>query len=223
MGAREGGVHAFHCAIDVPRLLERIGAGGKYRWFDHGFFINYLRPIGLSESEIRKHQQALSDAVFADSGDKVFNVKREGAGHMFVQLNYDYAKLEDVLNAPVTLSGHTYPLQELITSKEANVSGWHNPEGMFVAAGPDIRKGSDLDVIEQPDIVPTLLHLFGLPAGRDMDGSVVENLFTQDYVEAHPIQYIDTYERPEQEQADTSEVELTDEVRKRLRDLGYFS
>jgi predicted AlkP superfamily phosphohydrolase/phosphomutase len=223
MGAREGGVHAFHYAIDVPLLIERIGAGDRYRWFDHGFLINYLRPVGLSESEMQGHEQVLSEAVFAETGRKVFNVRREGVDHIFLQLNHDYKKLEDVLGAPVTISGETCPLNELITSKEANVSGWHNPEGVFIAAGPDVRRGSDLGAIEQVDIVPTLLHLFDLPAGRDMDGSVLEHVFTRDYFETHPVQYIDTYEKEGQDQADTSEVELTDEVRQRLRELGYFS
>jgi len=60
-------------------------------------------------------------------------------------------------------------------------SGWHTPEGIFFAWGPDIkRSGQQLPGLKIYDIAPTILHLFGLPVPRDMDGRVLTEIFKED-------------------------------------------
>ena len=49
--------------------------------------------------------------------------------------------------------------------------------GLFIAAGPAIdRKGYLDNRIILLDIVPTILHLCGLPIPKDMDGRVLTQL-----------------------------------------------
>ncbi len=55
----------------------------------------------------------------------------------------------------------------------------HRPYGIFVAAGPGFRPGAALTGASLLDICPTILHLFGLPVGRDMDGRVLEECLTR--------------------------------------------
>jgi len=47
---------------------------------------------------------------------------------------------------------------------------WHREFGIFAAAGPGIRQGARVFGASLLDITPTILTLFGLPCGKDMDG-----------------------------------------------------
>jgi len=53
----------------------------------------------------------------------------------------------------------------------------HSPYGIFVMAGPGIKKDTSLFGVNVLDLAPTLLALYGLPAGEDMDGEVVAGAF----------------------------------------------
>jgi len=44
------------------------------------------------------------------------------------------------------------------------------------------------------DIVPTVLYLAGLPVGRDMDGSVLSEAFTEEMLRGNPLSLVQTYE-----------------------------
>lgn len=47
---------------------------------------------------------------------------------------------------------------------------WHREMGIAAAAGPGIEAGEILYGANVLDVTPTVLHLLGLPVGRDMDG-----------------------------------------------------
>jgi len=51
--------------------------------------------------------------------------------------------------------------------------------GIFIACGPDIKKGKRVDA-KIYDIAPTILHIFGLPIPNDMDGRVLMEIFKSD-------------------------------------------
>jgi predicted AlkP superfamily phosphohydrolase/phosphomutase/tetratricopeptide (TPR) repeat protein len=53
----------------------------------------------------------------------------------------------------------------------------HSPYGIFVMAGPGIKKDASLFGVSVLDLTPTVLSLYGLPAGEDMDGRVVTAAF----------------------------------------------
>lgn len=59
-------------------------------------------------------------------------------------------------------------------------SGMHALQGVFMAYGPDIRKsGEKFPNLKIYDITPTVLHMFGLPIVKDMDGRVLTEIFTE--------------------------------------------
>ncbi len=225
MTRREGGTKPIHYKIDVPRLLGIIGAPGSYRSIDHGFMINYLRPIDLTEEQMAAHERIFSEIRFDNTGQKIFHVRREGTKYIYlflVEKDHD-EKLPTLLDEQIIIGGKKCLFGEIITTKEAQVSGWHDPEGVFVIKGPDIRAGEDLGRIEQTDVAPTLLHLCGLPVGKDMDGRVLEKALDEEFVRLNPPKYIETYEKEGEIRAETEAMELTEEVERKLRDLGYFS
>lgn len=52
--------------------------------------------------------------------------------------------------------------------------------GIFMAYGPDIKKGTRLEKIKIYDIAPTILHVFGIPLSRDLDGVFLKRIFKED-------------------------------------------
>ena len=53
----------------------------------------------------------------------------------------------------------------------------HRPLGVIAMRGPGIRRDERIYGANLLDIAPTVLTLFGLPVGRDMDGHVLVNAF----------------------------------------------
>ncbi|GAB5417761.1 MAG: hypothetical protein Crog4KO_24900 [Crocinitomicaceae bacterium] len=66
----------------------------------------------------------------------------------------------------------------------------HAPYGIFVAAGPGIKKGEKVFGASVLDITPTLLTLFDLPIGRDMDGKPLMDI----YENPGEVKYIDSWQ-----------------------------
>ena len=67
-----------------------------------------------------------------------------------------------------------------VPNEPAGPAAEHSLYGMFVLAGPGIRKGEEVHGVSLLDDTPTILHLFGLPVGRDMDGKVLVNCFEKE-------------------------------------------
>jgi len=65
---------------------------------------------------------------------------------------------------------------------------WHRQTGIAVAAGPGIENGEILYGASVLDVTPTVLHLLGLPVGRDMDGrpwlEIMETPISADQVDS---------------------------------------
>lgn len=115
-------------------------------------------------------------------------------------------------------------------------SGGHEdgPPGIFVAAGPPIRRAepvprltaSDLpDVGHVLDVAPTVLALLGIPVGRDMRGEVLAHLLDESFLRVHPVRFVDTHDTAEwvaSRGGDARELPGTEERLEQLRSLGYI-
>lgn len=55
----------------------------------------------------------------------------------------------------------------------------HRPFGVFCMSGPGIKEGEKVFGTTLLDIAPTLLTLFGLPVGKDMDGKTIVTAFKE--------------------------------------------
>lgn len=56
-------------------------------------------------------------------------------------------------------------------------SGYHRLHGIFLAKGPQIKKSVKVKNVTIYDIAPTILHIFGIPIPKDMDGRVLTEIF----------------------------------------------
>jgi len=75
-------------------------------------------------------------------------------------------------------------------------SGTHGdaPDGVMLAMGDGIRPGAILRAASVLDVAPTILYLMGLPVARDMEGRVLTEMLQDDFMRAHPVTYIPSYE-----------------------------
>ncbi len=103
-------------------------------------------------------------------------------------------------------------------------SSWHRPLGVLAMSGSGVRAGSPPASPIILDIAPTVLALFGLAAGEDMDGRVLSESLTQSSVPAR----IPSWETVEgntglhPDEARLNTYEAADAITQ-LIDLGYMA
>jgi predicted AlkP superfamily phosphohydrolase/phosphomutase/tetratricopeptide (TPR) repeat protein len=127
----------------------------------------------------------------------------------------------------ILLSDHGFHPDHLrpqnIPTEPAGPAIEHRPYGIFVMKGPGIRRGERINGASVLDLCPTVLTLFGLPVGLDMDGKPLVSAF-EDPVEVRTIQSWDAVDgdcgmHPPDAHLDA--MESADAI-KQLVDLGYI-
>jgi predicted AlkP superfamily phosphohydrolase/phosphomutase/tetratricopeptide (TPR) repeat protein len=77
------------------------------------------------------------------------------------------------------VSDHGFHSGGLRPTGPVDPAQWHRNYGMFLLAGPGVKADATVHGATLLDITPTVLTLFGLPIGRDMEGKVLVNAFEQ--------------------------------------------
>jgi predicted AlkP superfamily phosphohydrolase/phosphomutase len=107
--------------------------------------------------------------------------------------------------------------------KEPEWAATHRLDGILLAKGPAIRSGARVDGARLMDMAPTLLYLAGQRIPTDMDGKVLFDLFTPEFVAQHPVQYEDRTDSDQDKgQGSTYTAEDAALVEERLKALGYI-
>ena len=101
-------------------------------------------------------------------------------------------------------------------------SGMHRDYGMLIMNGPGVRQGSAVEGAVIQDIAPTVLHTMGLPVPADMDGSVLENAFAEEYMESFPVNIGDPATSDDGSGWTGYSKEGEKEIMDRLEGLGYL-
>jgi predicted AlkP superfamily phosphohydrolase/phosphomutase len=107
------------------------------------------------------------------------------------------------------------------TGAPNNWSGTHRREGIFIACGPHIKSAVSVAGANIYDIAPTVLYLQNHPVPDDMDGKVLTDIFTGEFLRERPVQHY----RPEAKEGERSPGLDSSEARQieeRLRGLGYI-
>ncbi len=111
-----------------------------------------------------------------------------------------------------------------IFARGAPFTGWkgtHTMDGVFIAWGPGIKPGHRLQKATILDVAPTVLRVFGIPPQRDMDGTALEEIFSEDAFFPE-LEAVEASELERKEEAGLSEEEK-ELIEERLRRLGYIS
>lgn len=102
------------------------------------------------------------------------------------------------------------------------VHAGHDEVGIFYAVGPGVRRGATVEGARLLDVTPTLLYQSGLPLTEDMDGRVLEEIFTDEFRSDRRIDRFGTSVLTDHSEEVFSEGER-EELEGRLRDLGYIN
>lgn len=98
----------------------------------------------------------------------------------------------------------------------------HRQFGVFAACGPDIKVNEKVFGLGLIDIAPTILHMFDLPVGKDMDGRVALDIFKS----PKKPEFIESWEDVEGDFGQHKDLEndqLADqETMEQLVELGYI-
>jgi predicted AlkP superfamily phosphohydrolase/phosphomutase len=100
------------------------------------------------------------------------------------------------------------------------MSGHHRPDGIVILAGEGIKEGMKLEGASIMDLAPTILYSMGIPVPSDMDGRVLSEAFTAEFLSRVEVEYSDESTDREVGRDDYSEDD-EEEIRERLRGLGY--
>jgi len=101
----------------------------------------------------------------------------------------------------------------------------HKPDGIIFMTGPHMVKGGTITGATVLDITPTILATFGLPTARDMDGRPIQGgLLPRIVKRIERDTRLPTYEtaRAKGESEEPLRSPVDDELRERLRSLGYI-
>lgn len=170
--------------------------------------------------------------LFRDSGPPVPEWEAR-AFHEVIPLYYEYvdrvlgeflALADENTTAIVTSDhGHSGPKPKDGGGYEFGIP-MHDSTGVVILWGKDIEKGRELTDVSVLDITPTVLALFGLPVGEDMDGRVLAEAMSPRFMKAHPVSSIPTYETQVRREVSAEPIEspVDDEIRERMRALGYI-
>ena len=121
----------------------------------------------------------------------------------------------------MVLSDHGFHSDNLrvkeLPKEPAAIAREHNYLGMLTLKGPGISKDDLIYGSSLLDITPTILALFGLPIGEDMDGKVLNTAFDSNL----DVSFVKSHDEQNANQKNTLNQFESDELVRQLVDLGY--
>ncbi|WP_129116678.1 alkaline phosphatase family protein [Halegenticoccus tardaugens] len=110
-------------------------------------------------------------------------------------------------------------LTDRVCVPSAVLEASHRPDGIFLAWGPDVAAGVEVEGATVVDVAPTLLHAAGEPIPEDADGRVLTEMFDPNSALASAEIRSTAYR---QSAGDDSTEDDFNGVEDRLRGLGYM-
>lgn len=102
-------------------------------------------------------------------------------------------------------------------------SGEHKPNGILLAYGRGIRKGGRAEGARIIDMAPTILYTMGEKIPRDMDGKILKDIFTDDFLMANEAKFASAEEQRSYRPRETDVTpEDEEKLKERLKSLGYI-
>jgi predicted AlkP superfamily phosphohydrolase/phosphomutase len=98
----------------------------------------------------------------------------------------------------------------------------HGRYGIVGFMGRGIRPGSQIPNAGILDITPTILYALGLPVARDMHGKVLTDAFESDFLRNNPVKFVPTYETGERKAGEPIASPVDDQIKDRLKAVGYI-
>lgn len=184
--------------------------------------MGYLKLKKPFEGEIENIIYRINGLAVVENGHKIFTSYTDNKFKNIIHIRCNEIE-KSLKGCHIQLGGNIYRCEDLVDESEVRFSGDHDSEGIFIMKSEGIKKGKWVeDECHVADITPTLLAYLGLPIARDMDGHVISQVFEEGYLIDNPLSYIDSYDEAVMTDETEDNYVLNEEVKKRLRDLGYL-
>lgn len=146
------------------------------------FFAVYYRTIDEISHQFMHYHPPKMDGIPEDDFEMYKDVVN-GAYRLHDLMLQRLLQLAGPETAVMLVSDHGFHSDHLrpkFTPRvPAGITIWHRPQGVFIASGKGFCKDELVFGARLLDITPTILHHFGLPVGQDMEGRVLEDVFTE--------------------------------------------
>jgi predicted AlkP superfamily phosphohydrolase/phosphomutase len=180
---------------------------------------------GEEAEEVRKNIiQELRSLVDEETGEEVVGeiYRKEELYH-----GPHLKDAPDIVFLPKTLEIAAFGEYEFASHRMIDhswgVSGSHRMDGLLTVRGKSFQQGMSLQGSRIIDLAPSALYLLGLPIPDAMDGRVLQQAFSEGVFQERPVRFIDEEVSsdflPEEIYSDEEEEEL----KRRLKTLGYFT
>ncbi len=180
-------------------------------------FIRHVPPRmpGTSEEEMRRHGHVIAH---------VYGLLDTTLGEIVRRLP-DSTTVYVVSDHGFKMGDERIPFEDS-SMDDAYAADWHRDNGILVVRGPGVRSGHSIGAAHVFDITPTLLAQLGIPAGRDMPGRALVELWKADAAPAVP-EPVDTHDAAAwREASDPTEFRFgadDEKVKEKLQALGYVA
>ncbi len=118
--------------------------------------------------------------------------------------------------------GHADFGSNRIVEPSTGQTGHHHMLGVVGLKGPGIAAGTVLPEESLLDLAPTILYYLGLPVPTYMDGRVLTEAFSAEFLSQNPVETIDIDLGDQSSNGGVDSAE-SDLVMQKLRDLGYVA
>jgi predicted AlkP superfamily phosphohydrolase/phosphomutase len=117
-------------------------------------------------------------------------------GQIFVNVHLNQAKIEGntaLESAPdITFKLRDGGFASILKSTAVVIQrkkpeGTHRPNGIFIARGPDVESGQQVNPLSILDITPLLLYFLDLPIPTDLEGRVPTEILRAETLMSHPV------------------------------------
>lgn len=103
------------------------------------------------------------------------------------------------------------------------VSGSHRMDGLLTMRGKHFQQGTLLQGARIIDLAPSVLYLLGLPVPDAMDGRVLEQAFSEEVFQERPVRFSSEEVSSDFLGEEIFSDEEEEELKRRLKTLGYFT
>jgi predicted AlkP superfamily phosphohydrolase/phosphomutase len=206
-----------------PRLSEALVEWSRTVCFfvdlgyGSGVYLNLAgrEPLGIVDARDYEATRERVRALLERQADVVVMAREEVYAGPFVDRAPDL--LVTTNREEVGLSGRL--LDTPVRTKVDVPYFHHTSRGIVAAAGPDVRAGARFEPFEIVDILPTVLHLLGVPVPSDVDGVVRRELFRDESSATREPLFVDAMPLGDPEGIDPYDDEA---IKEKLRGLGYM-
>lgn len=185
----------------------------------------HVRVRNATPGKNNYYKSFLQSVEVTEDKKSLFSIKEIEPGDFLLEFNRE---IDDISGKHIIANESTFPAEDLLMKVQDYTAGVHDEnDGILVLNGPGVRRnGSQNETVHVYDFTPTMLALFNMPVGKDMDGEVITTGIADDFLERYPVHYIDSYESFDRPENDDGKMEFSEEearnLKEQLKDLGYM-